>query len=35
LKTWTPIATNVMYSSQVTVGDTSSAQTRFFRAAVP
>jgi len=33
--TWTPIATNVMYTGQVTVGDTSSAPARFFRASVP
>lgn len=35
LKNWTPIATNVMYTNQVTFGDTSSASTRFFRAVVP
>jgi photosystem II stability/assembly factor-like uncharacterized protein len=33
--TWTPIATNVMYTGQVIVGDTSSAPARFFRASVP
>ena len=35
LQTWTPIATNVMYTNQVSVSETSSAAQRFFRAVVP
>jgi hypothetical protein len=35
LQTWTPLATNVMYSNPITIPDTSSAATRYFRASVP
>ncbi len=34
LSAWTPIGTNVMYSSQYTFGDTSGGSPRFFRAEV-
>jgi hypothetical protein len=34
-KTWTAVSTNVMYSPQISVTDTSAAPLRFFRAAVP
>jgi hypothetical protein len=34
LLNWTPFSTNVMYSNQVTVGDATSATTRFFRAEI-
>ena len=34
LQNWTPIATNVMFTSQVPVGDVSAAPSRFFRAEV-
>ena len=35
LQTWTPIATNVIYTNQVSVADVSSAPLRFFRATIP
>jgi hypothetical protein len=35
LKNWTPLATNVMYTNQIVVGETFGASPRFFRAAVP
>jgi len=34
LLNWTPFSTNVMYTNRVTVGDATSATTRFFRAEV-
>jgi photosystem II stability/assembly factor-like uncharacterized protein len=34
LRVWTPIATNVMFTNQLTLGDTSSTAARFFRAEV-
>jgi len=34
LLNWTPFATNVMFTNQVTVGDTWSSAARFFRAEV-
>jgi hypothetical protein len=35
LRTWTPIATNVLFTSQFTVSDSSASPSRFFRASVP
>ena len=34
LRAWTPIGTNVMFTNQFTLGDTSSTVVRFFRAEV-
>ncbi len=34
LHTWTPVGTNVMFTNQVTFGDTSAGTPRFFRAEV-
>jgi hypothetical protein len=34
LRAWTPIATNVMFTNQLTLGEASSAAVRFFRAEV-
>jgi hypothetical protein len=34
LRVWTPIGTNVMFTNQVTLGETSAAVARYFRAEV-
>jgi hypothetical protein len=35
LQSWTPLATNVIYTTPITIPDTSPASTRYFRASVP